>query len=282
VKEKIKKLFGSLFIAVAIVCLIAAYQQWKLYQEGSKEYEEIAENHTEEPGDNEDDDDFSIDWDALFAQNPDLVGWIRMSPTANYPIVKGTDNSFYLKHGFDKSYNINGCIFMHYQNSKDWTDKNTIVYGHNMISGAMFGNNDYYKDISYAKEHPYFFIYTPDGMYTYKIFDTITAKDATDPYEINIDSEESFGEYLEKMNQMKDYGLDTQVSTKDRIVTLSTCTSQGNKRFIIQGVLYSFTDTSKNVYKAEELRNKEETESISATDSDSTVFSSEDTVLTDQ
>lgn len=243
----IRKFLGVLFLIGSIICLIMAYQQYEKYKTGNEEYQQISKKNTncasiEYP------DAFLIDWEKLLSENQDCVGWIRMNPTVNYPIVQGTSNQEYLHKGFNGKYNINGTIFMHYQNKKDWSDKNTILYGHNMINGSMFGSNDKYKDVQYAKNHPYFYIYTPQGCYTYKIFDTIIAADATYPYELNLTTEEAFSEYLKQMNHMKLYGLDVPISPKDRIVTLSTCTSHGRKRFIIQGVLDSFRDTKGNTY----------------------------------
>ena len=264
-KTRMRKILGLLLLVGAGVLGYLAYQQWQLYEKGNEEYEELVSDNT----DNTDDDDntdsniaeepadaFSLDWNSLLSQNSDIVGWIRMDPTVNYPIVKGTDNSFYLNHGFNQSYNINGCIFMNYQNKGDWTDRNTVVYGHNMINGVMFGNNSYYSDKSYTEAHPYFYIYVPDGKYTYTIFDTMTVYDATTPYEITFQSDDEFNSYLEEMNRVKSYGMDVKVATDDRIVTLSTCTNSGSARFLIQGVLTSFTDNDGKETSAADLKEK--------------------------
>lgn len=258
-KQKNKKLIGVLFLSAAGILLFLALQQWNLYQKGNDEYKEIISENTDGTTTEEKDipdgtEDFSVDWNSLQSQNPDIVGWIRMDPTVNYPVVKGSDNSFYLRHGFNRSYNINGCIFMHYQNKNDWTDRNTIVYGHNMNSGAMFGNNDYYMNQAYAKAHPYFYIYVPEGKYKYKIFDTIVTNDATAPYDITFFSDEDFNNWLAKMSDIKKYGVNAQVATDDKVVTLSTCTSHGKKRFIIQGVLESYTDNNGKETSMTELK----------------------------
>lgn len=245
--NKLRKCIGFFLISCAIICLILAFLQLQKYEKGNEEYQKIEEKSTNQSN-TEEPDDFSVDWESLAKQNPDCVGWIRMYPSVSYPIVQGDSNKEYLHKGFNGAYNINGTIFMHYQNSADWTDKNTVIYGHNMINGSMFGNNDKYKNKAYAEKHPYFYIYTPQGRYTYKIFDTIIANDATYPYELNLFTENDFATYLEKMDKMKLYGLDVPVSAKDRIVTLSTCTSHGKKRFIIQGVLDSYRNEIGKTY----------------------------------
>lgn len=262
--QKIRKTIGVIFLLCAAICSCLAFRLWNQYEEGNEEYEELIKDNTV-TGDKSNTEDFQPDWDALRKQNPDIVGWIRMDPTVNYPVVKGNDNREYLHRGFHREYNINGSIFMHYQNATDWSSKNTILYGHNMNNKSMFGNNALYKDKNYAKAHPYFYIYTEEGRLNYHIFDTITVRDGTAPYQVDIQTEEDFESYLSKMNQIKDYGLDVDVSTKDRIVSLSTCTQRGTKRFVIQGVLESFTDTNGTTYTAAELNQSEEKEKTDMT-----------------
>lgn len=189
--------------------------------------------------------DFQINWDSLYSQNPDIVGWIRMDPSINYPVVQTKNNSFYLKHGFGKSYNINGCIFMHKDNKSDWSDLNTIVYGHNMLNGSMFGNNKLYKSKSYTQEHPYFYIYTPENKMTYTIFDVMTVNDATTPYTITMNTKEDFQSYIDTMKKLSAYQMEVPVTTQDHIVTLSTCTNHGRQRFLIQGILTNLEKTNR-------------------------------------
>lgn len=253
-KNMLRKMIGIICLGAAAFCIFFAVWQYNTYEEGKKEYINLIEQYTEETNVSSNTDDFQVDWESLYAANSDIVGWIQLDSGANYPVVQGKDNSFYLTRGFYKEYNINGAIFMNSYNKSDWTDTNTVIYGHNMINGEMFGNNSKYTDKNYALEHPYFYIYTPKGKYTYKIFDTITAHDGTTPFNININEQNAFESYLYEVMKMKDYGLDVKVSTEDKIVTLSTCTAYGDKRFLIQGVLWSFTDEQGKEYHAEELR----------------------------
>ena len=132
---------------------------------------------------------------ALKAENPDIVGWIRMDPTCDYPIMQAQDNDYYLYKGFGRSYNINGSIFLSSVNSSDFSDKNSIVYGHNMRNGDMFGDNDYYHEKSYCLEHPYFWIYRENGQYTYRIFDVMRVTDATEAYDTQFASDDDFETY---------------------------------------------------------------------------------------
>ena len=124
------------------------------YQKGDRTYEEIMEYvqdpETDEQGKNdpdpEDDSGFTflqVDFEGLKAQNPDVVAWIQIPALdISYPVVQGKDNSYYLHHMFDGKENKNGSIFIDYHNQPEFTDSNTIVYGHNMKNGSMFGTLD--------------------------------------------------------------------------------------------------------------------------------------------
>lgn len=98
---KARRIIGVLFLFMGAACLIFAVLQLKKYQEGNEEYQNIVAEYVQEPEDG-DEDDFYLDWDSLYAQNKDLVGWIRMAPSVSYPIVRADNNSFYLHHGFQK------------------------------------------------------------------------------------------------------------------------------------------------------------------------------------
>ena len=255
-KNKIRKVIGILFLVLAAICLIFALLQLKKYHDGNKEYKAIAADYTtdQKNADADHSDDFYLDWDGLYAQNNDLVGWIRMSPSVNYPIVQAKDNSYYLHRGFNKTYNMNGSIMVNCYNSPDWSDKNTVIYGHNMNNGSMFGNNKKYMDKAYTLQHPCFYIYTKDGEYTYRIFQTMTVPDDTRPFETQFTDDADFGQYLMDIAPHKDYDLGVSVTEKDQIITLSTCTRHGTRRFLIQGKLDSFKDWDGNTVTVDELR----------------------------
>ena len=246
-----RKIIGLSLLFLSFYFALSALQWHKKYEDGKGEYEELAQENTEKPKTEADngtkmDPYMKIDWGKLKGQNSDLVGWIVMDPNVNYPVVQGEDNAYYLHRGFNRGYNINGCIFMSSNNSPDWTDPNTIVYGHNMRNGSMFGTNSKYMSKKYIKKHPYFYIYTEDGRYIYEIFNTMTVQDASDAYEYFFETEDDFSDYLEKIQKNSSVILKEKWSdVKDHIVTLSTCTAHGQLRFLIQGKLSRY---EKNPY----------------------------------
>ena len=86
-------------------------------------------------------DEYTVDFNKLKEQNNETIAWLKVNNTnVEYPVVKGTNNSFYLNHCFDKSNNSAGWIFADYRNKFDNTDKNIVIYGHNMRDGSMFGS----------------------------------------------------------------------------------------------------------------------------------------------
>ena len=80
-----------------------------------------------------------MDFAPLQAINPDIVAWLRIPGVLEYPVVRGEDNSYYLNHTVQKTYNIAGSIFLDYRNERDFSDSKNIIYGHNMKDGSMFG-----------------------------------------------------------------------------------------------------------------------------------------------
>ena len=85
-------------------------------------------------------------------------------------MTQAEDNDYYLRHLYDGTYNKAGCLFADYENKKDFSDRNTIIYGHNMRDGSMFASLNEYKEQSYYDSHPQMYLVTPDGGYLCDIF----------------------------------------------------------------------------------------------------------------
>ena len=107
-----------------------------------------------------------MDFSALRQQNPDVLGWILIPGTrVSYPVVQGTDNSYYLNHTWRGGKNSVGAIFMECRNSSDLSDFNTIIYGHRMNNRSMFGTLSQYKSRSYWQAHPYVYLTDDSGTH---------------------------------------------------------------------------------------------------------------------
>ena len=100
------------------------------------------------------------------AQNSRIVGYLYSPGTViSYPVIQGSDNSFYLDHDIYGNYDINGCIMLEHLNKSDFSDNNSIIYGHHMKAGTMLASIDRYKDASFYPDHSYMFLYTPEQTY---------------------------------------------------------------------------------------------------------------------
>lgn len=182
---------------------------------------------------------FDVNFDELKSINDDVVGWIYMEaiPDISYPIVQGEDNDYYLHHTYKKESLFAGSIFMDMKNSGDFSDQNTIIYGHNMKNGSMFGELKNYKKQDVYNASPYFWIITPDDAYKYKIFSMYTADVEGNTYTLIKGPGKETIEYGNSMREKSD--LDTGIydfKETNKMITLSTCTGNSSTRFVVQGV----------------------------------------------
>lgn len=249
VKHKNKKadiISTTVLIIAACVLVFSLYQLTMMlvpYYFGGQEYDEVKKLAITVEQDSEDGKDvFKVDFDALKAENPDTVAWLRFEApeVINYPVVKSADNEEYLTKTFSASDNKLGAIFMDKRSNPGFTDRNTFIYGHNMkVGGEMFSQLNEYASEAFCKEHPYFYIYTPDDtVRTYQVFSASVVKDVAENYEIMYPTEEKYVEYLQMCKNTSNYQVDVQLDAASKIVSLSTCTNvNDDERFLLQGVL---------------------------------------------
>ena len=213
------------------------------YYSGGKEYDDVKklaltvdknEEEDGEPG-------YTVDFDALLKENPDTVAWIRFDEPSviSYPVVKSADNNEYLTKTFTANDNKLGAIFMDMRNATNLSDRNTFIYGHNLkVGGEMFSQLSEYASEEFCKEHPYFYIYTPEGEFKYQVFSAGTVKDTAENYNLTYLNDEEFSSYLQICKESSNYQVDVEVNGQSRIVSLSTCTNvNDDERFLLQGVL---------------------------------------------
>ncbi len=169
----------------------------------------------------------------LKEQNEDVIGWITIdNMEISYPIMHGDDNDYYLSHTFSGESNSAGSIFMEAANNPDFEDCHTIIYGHNMRNLSMFGTLKYYKEEEFYEEHRYFTIYTEEHVYRYEIFAYYDISEVGDIYTVGFVPGEEFQEFINKMIRRSYYDTNIEVTEQDKVITLSTCSSKGN-RFVI-------------------------------------------------
>ena len=237
---------SNIILVIAIVVFaVSAYKLYGIFSEynkGDKEYQKIQDLviNTDKKDDTKEE-TFSVDFEKLLEMNSDVVGWIRFDEPSeiNYPVVQGRDNEEYLKRTFEANTNKLGTLFVYVNNPGDFSGRNTFIYGHNMKNGSMFAQLLKYKDDSFYKEHPYFYIYTPDGkVRTYEIFSAGVVKDTSDSYIMDYADDAAFQTYIDYIKQQSAYPTSAEVTTASKIVSLSTCTNvRDDERFLVHGVM---------------------------------------------
>lgn len=184
-----------------------------------------------------------IDFEALKAINPDVYAWIEIPDTKiDYPILQSeTDDSYYLNHTIDGTAGYPGSIYTESKNSKDFTDFNTLIYGHDMNDGSMFKGLHDYEDPDFMAEHPYVYVYLPEGRLTYRIFAAVVYDDRHIMVAYDFDKEEDRQAFLDSLDTGDSRNVlddSVEVTADDHMITLSTCIGdEFNHRFIVGAVL---------------------------------------------
>ena len=167
-----------------------------------------------------------VDFTELRNINNETAGWIQLGGTnINYPFVQTSNNDFYLKHSFDKSYNTAGWIFEDFRNKNDGNDKNIILYAHGRNDGSMFGTLRTILTNGWLNNPDNYYVRTAsDGeMALWQVFSVYRIPTTTDYIQTSFASDKQFLKFLEtiKNRSTKDFGA--TISATDRVLTLSTC-----------------------------------------------------------
>lgn len=179
-----------------------------------------------------------VDFTALKAINPDIVGWILIDGTnINYPVVQGRDNQYYLRHLFTGEYNASGCIFLDSWNTPDFTDQHSILYGHHMDNGTMFNGLMDYKEQSFFDAHPNALLLTPTGSYRIDFFAGYVANVRADAWQVDFRLD-GFATWLREAKEKSLFTSEVEPTAMDKVLTLSICSYEfDNARFVLHGLL---------------------------------------------
>ncbi len=186
----------------------------------------------------------NLEWEALKQVNPDIYAWICIPGTqVDYPILQHpSDDSYYLKYNMNGTRGYPGCIYTEKLNEKDFTDFNTVLYGHNMRNQTMFASLHDFEEGDFFANNPYIYVYTKDEVLVYEIFAAWLADDAHILKNNDFSTEQGRAAYLADI--LKNYSSsgnmrnDLEVTTDSHILTLSTCMKRKpHNRFLVQAVL---------------------------------------------
>lgn len=244
-----KKILSYLVIAVSLSMLIYSgvklYEIFKDYHTASSEYDEIAEKVVveeeiiEETKEKEENKYVrKINFDKLIEINEDVCGWIWQDGTViDYPIMKSKDNADYLYTTINGTQSSSGSIFMDAYNAVEFSDFNTIIYGHNMKNGSMFHTLNKLSDLKYFMGHNTFWIFKLDDIGNeYKIISCYITDSSSSAYNISFEDLDEYNDWLDKISA-KSYHKDyiTKYDKHKETITLSTCHGApgGNQRFVV-------------------------------------------------
>lgn len=186
-----------------------------------------------------------IDFASLKAVNPDVYAWIKIENTnIDYPVLQSSYyDQYYLDHDWEGNEASQGAIYTHFANSKEFTDFNTVIYGHQMGNSneTMFHHLDKFLDKQFMLENPYVTIYTEDHVFTYEVFAAVAYDDRhlLNSFNFFQDSEkQAFLESLNNGDPRNQFREDVTVSSTDRILSMSTCiAAEPDRRLIVEAVL---------------------------------------------
>lgn len=233
----VMRIIELIFLILLVYSSINIFKWYNNNKENKQIINEIAESVTINEDTNEEK-KYKINFEELKQKNSDTVAWLKVENTnIEFPIVQANNNSYYLTHNFDKKYNVAGWIFADYKNKLDGTDRNIVVYGHNMRDNSMFGSlkdvitEEWYNN----EENKYITFVTENDYQTYQVFSVYQIK--TEDYYIQTEFKNNeFPEFIDTITKRskKDFGIN--VSKEDTILTLSTCANNNKYRVVLHSV----------------------------------------------
>lgn len=268
-KKKRKTLSNRLFVIIEVLCVLifiyASLQLVSIYQDyhrASEEYNKLADQviivekkdvaeelaGTEENNKEQKESEildlpydyevsrYSVDLDAMKKQNADTIGWIILPDSKiNYPILKSKDNAEYLTTTFEGQTSSSGAIFVDMLCESDFSNENTIIYGHNMKNGSMFRALNNLTDKEYFWRHHIFCIDIGNGFENYEIISCYETVDTDlSSWQISFDSKEAYAAWLDVVAKRCSYDC-VDYDVNKNTITLSTCRGQAGSsgRFIV-------------------------------------------------
>ena len=269
-EKKKRRRIGWLIPAVLLVVFVFSFanfmREFLTYQQAKNEYKELgkyievipegeeapsdaeAEESTAEAPEEDEKEQYQypnlqIDYDGLMATNSEFVGVIYI-PVLNltYPIAQSTGNDKYLHTTFEGTRNASGCIFLDCAASKDFSDSNSFIFGHNMKNGTMFGSlKQFLQKEELCDEDPYIYIYQKDQVLVYRIFAYYTIPVRDDVYD-DFSGDDGYDAYVADAGKHSVYHLSKEEkidwSSRPKLLTLSTCYATGHvNNFIVQAAL---------------------------------------------
>ncbi len=225
----------NLFVGLLFLLMIfyGSYSMWDNHQ--TLQVAQSSNYATYKPQKND-----TLSFDELQEKNKDVFSWLTVYGThIDYPVVQGKNNREYLNTDPTKKYQMSGSIFMDYRNQQDYSDFNSIVYGHHMAESGMFGDIDRFNDKKYFEDHQFGNLYF-EGKNHGIVFFAFLNVDAFDwqIYQTPVTEQAAQDNYLQYLEQKAKHYRQMDVTRDDRLILLSTCTSNyTNGRHVLVGII---------------------------------------------
>lgn len=186
-----------------------------------------------------------IDFEGLKEDAPDAYAWLLVPGTdIDYPIVQHPEEpEYYLRRTPEGKDATAGSIFTELYNNTDWTENNTIIYGHNMRNGSMFATLHNFEEEEFFEENQFIYIYSPDNVVrVYQVFGAYEFGDMHLTLTYGMNTDEGFEAFLDEVKELSHgenlFRETVEVTTEDSIITLSTCVrGKDNNRFLVSAKL---------------------------------------------
>ncbi len=240
VKQKLINLIYIIILLTFILLFIISVSniiKWYLSnKENDKIKQEISKSITVNENEENVQDKYIVNFEELKEKNSDTVGWIKVNGTnIEYTVVQSNNNDYYLAHNFEKKYNSSGWIFADYKNKLDGTDKNLVIYGHNVRDDSMFGSlKNVIKEEWYNNPENYKIIFiTENEKIIYEVFSVYQIKVEDYYIQTSFTNETEFTKFINtvKSRSVKDFNIET--TSEDSILTLSTCANNNKYRVVL-------------------------------------------------
>lgn len=248
-------------ILIAVVCLFIHFRRlaemYGDYEYDYSEYGEISSAELDKEAekieviyiDDGGEDEFGYKCPSALSnaieKNPDVYGWLSITDTdITYPICnKPGNNSFYLNHSSNGAWNPLGALFTEDYNTRDFTDKCVVVYGHSMTGARFFGQlQKNFSNREFFDSHREIVVYLPDKMLTYTVFAALSYSNVHILHYFDFTSKSYFTWFTDSLRNVRslDAIIDDETFPEfdDNILVLSTCLKGNNsKRFLVLAVL---------------------------------------------
>ena len=180
----------------------------------------------------------TVDFESLRRENKEIVAWIHCPDTViDYPVVQAADNSYYLNRLVDGRINPAGTLFLDCRNASDFSDLNSIIYGHHMKNNTMFGTLEEYLEQAYYEEHPVMYLLTPGQDFKVELYLGYVTEDTAEVYALPM-NEEYRARVLSSGLNRTTFSSAASLDNGDRLLTLSTCTYEyDDARYVVMGIL---------------------------------------------